>query len=66
MGKVIGVLRDRKIYDDDPKLTQLLCDAAFVPYSTSHYSGISQVRCDYCGRVGKSGNDCASCGASNA
>lgn len=61
MSEIVGMLRERKIYADDPALTRLQCDVEYIPIWGSKFADASNgVRCDYCRKaVDKCG--CGAC-----
>lgn len=63
MRKLAGILRGKKIYDDDPNLTRLQCETEYIAVWGNGTTWRGELRCAYCGRTGKEGNECKACGA---
>lgn len=63
MSKLVGILHGKKIYDNNPALTKLMCDTSYIPVYDAFVGLATGDRCDYCGRICKDGEECKSCGA---
>jgi hypothetical protein len=63
MSKLVGLLRGKKIYDNDPLLVRLQCDVEYIPIHDPAMVVHRAFRCDFCGRTSDGGNECRSCGA---
>lgn len=63
MSKPVGMLRGKKIYDNDPRLVDLVCDVEYIAVYGNGSALRIEARCDYCGRTNKLSGDCQSCGA---
>jgi rRNA maturation endonuclease Nob1 len=63
MSKLVGMLRGRKVYDNDPRLIELECNVDYAPVRAATSERFSRTRCDYCKRTSNDSRECESCGA---
>lgn len=63
MSKLVGVLRGKKIYDNDPRLVQLQGEVEYIAVRNDTTARFALSRCDYCGCYSNNVRKCDSCGA---
>ena len=63
MSEIVGMLRGRKVYEDDRRLAQLQRDMEYIPVYGTTVAAASESRCEHCKRTNRNRTDCESCGA---